>query len=125
MVVVLFGAIPAGMRCYLTAGCGVEYTCRTCASPVGIWPSSILTCTNTTADRKGYPMPVAHLPGNLQMYYEDDDFTDPWSTAETVILHHGNAKNSRLWYAWVPLLAGEFRGVWGGGRGFCRSSFPP
>jgi pimeloyl-ACP methyl ester carboxylesterase len=27
-------------------------------------------------------MPVAQLPGDLQMYYEDDDFTDPWTTAE-------------------------------------------
>jgi 3-oxoadipate enol-lactonase len=69
-------------------------------------------------------MPVAHLPGNLQMYYEDDDFTDPWCTAETVILHHGNAKNSRLWYAWVPLLAGEFRVIRVDARGFGRSSVP-
>jgi hypothetical protein len=28
------------------------------------------------------------------MYYEDDDFTDAWVRAETVILHHGNAKNA-------------------------------
>ena len=49
-------------------------------------------------------MPTAQLPGNLHLYYEDDDFTDPWAASETVILHHGNAKNSQLWYAWVPLL---------------------
>ena len=41
-------------------------------------------------------MPIAQLPGDLQMYYEDDDFTDPWSQVETVILHHGNAKNARF-----------------------------
>jgi hypothetical protein len=29
-------------------------------------------------------MPVAQLAGDLPMYYEDDDFTDPWTTAETV-----------------------------------------
>jgi hypothetical protein len=44
-------------------------------------------------------MPAANLPDDLQMYYEDDYFTDPWSKAETVILHHGIAKNTRLWYA--------------------------
>jgi hypothetical protein len=47
-------------------------------------------------------MPTARLPGDLLMHYEDDDFTDPWSPAEIVILHHGNAKSSRLWYTWVP-----------------------
>ncbi len=51
-------------------------------------------------------MPTVQLPDDLVMYYEDDNFTDPWEEAETVILHHGNARNSRLWYAWVPLLAG-------------------
>ena len=69
-------------------------------------------------------MPIAQLPGDLQMYYDDDDFTDPWSNAETVILQHGNAKNGRLWYAWVPLLAGEFRVIRVDARGFGRSSIP-
>jgi pimeloyl-ACP methyl ester carboxylesterase len=69
-------------------------------------------------------MSVATLPGNLHMYYDDDNFTDPWAPAETVILHHGNAKNARLWYAWVPLLAGEFRVIRLDARGFGRSSIP-
>jgi 3-oxoadipate enol-lactonase len=69
-------------------------------------------------------MPTALLPGDLQMYYEDDDFTDPWAPAETVILHHGNAKNARLWYAWVPLLARDYRVVRVEARGFGRSSIP-
>jgi hypothetical protein len=54
-------------------------------------------------------MPIAQLPGNLRLYYEDDNFTDPWAPSETVILHHGNAKNSQLWYAWVPRLVLRFR----------------
>jgi pimeloyl-ACP methyl ester carboxylesterase len=69
-------------------------------------------------------MPTAQLPGNLRLYYEDDDFTDPWAASETVILHHGNAKNSQLWYAWVPLLAGEFRVIRLDARGFGKSSIP-
>ena len=69
-------------------------------------------------------MPIAQLPGNLRLYYEDDNFTDPWAPAETVILHHGNAKNSQLWYAWVPRLAGEFRVIRLDARGFGKSSIP-
>jgi len=69
-------------------------------------------------------MPTARLPGDLVMYYEDDAFTDPWSEPETVILHHGNAKSSRLWYAWVPLLARDFRVIRVDARGFGRSSVP-
>ena len=69
-------------------------------------------------------MPIAPLPDNVRLYYEDDDFTDPWAGSETVILHHGNAKNSQLWYAWVPLLAGEFRVIRLDARGFGKSSVP-
>ncbi|HXH11939.1 MAG TPA: alpha/beta hydrolase [Alphaproteobacteria bacterium] len=69
-------------------------------------------------------MPIAHLPGELEMYYDDDDFSDPWTQAEAVILHHGNAKNGRLWYAWVPLLARDYRVVRVDARGFGRSSIP-
>ena len=69
-------------------------------------------------------MPIAKLSGDLSMYYEDDDFTAPWSQAETVILHHGNAKNARLWYAWVPLLASDYRVIRLDARGFGRSTVP-
>jgi pimeloyl-ACP methyl ester carboxylesterase len=69
-------------------------------------------------------VPTANLAGELVMHYEDDDFTDPWSPADTVILHHGNAKNGRLWYAWVPLLARNFRVIRVDARGFGRSSVP-
>lgn len=69
-------------------------------------------------------MPSVELPGQLTMYYEDDDFTDPWTQPETVILHHGNAKSSRLWYAWVPLLSADYRVIRLDARGFGRSSVP-
>ena len=70
-------------------------------------------------------MPIANLPGDLAMYYEDDDYTDPWRTPETIVLHHGNAKSSRLWYAWVPFLARQYRVIRVDARGFGRSSVPP
>ena len=70
-------------------------------------------------------MPTVSLPDNLEMYYDDDDYTDPWRTPETVVLHHGNAKNGRLWYAWVPLLARQYRVIRLDARGFGRSTVPP
>jgi len=70
-------------------------------------------------------MPFAKLDDTLEMYYDDDNFTDPWRTPETVVMHHGNAKNSRLWYAWVPLLARQYRLVRLDARGFGRSTVPP
>jgi len=69
-------------------------------------------------------MAIAQLPGNLRMHYQVDDFTDPWAPAETIILHHGNGKNLKLWYAWVPLLARDFRVVRLDARGFGESSVP-
>ena len=70
-------------------------------------------------------MPTVKLDPTLEMYYEDDCYADPWRAPETVILHHGNAKNSRLWYAWVPLLARQYRVIRLDARGFGRSSAPP
>ncbi len=69
-------------------------------------------------------MPIAQLPGDLQMHYEVDDFTDPWAESETVILHHGNGKNLKFWRPWVPLLARDFRVVRLDARGFGGSSVP-
>ncbi len=70
-------------------------------------------------------MPTAKIDDTLEMYYEDDDFADPWSERETIVLHHGMAKNGRLWYAWVPLLARKYRVVRLDARGFGRSTVPP
>jgi len=70
-------------------------------------------------------MAYAELPENLQVFYEDDDFTDPWKKPEAIILQHGNSKNTRLWYKWVPLLAADYRVIRVDARGFGRSSVPP
>jgi pimeloyl-ACP methyl ester carboxylesterase len=69
-------------------------------------------------------MPFADLPGDLRMHYEDDDFTAPWSKAETVIMHHGQGKNGKLLYGWVPPLAADFRVIRVDARGFGQSSVP-
>ncbi len=53
-------------------------------------------------------MPKVSVGGG-QLYYELDDFTDPWQPAETVLFHHGYARNHKFWYAWVPLIGREYR----------------
>ncbi|MFH1485845.1 MAG: alpha/beta hydrolase [Chloroflexota bacterium] len=70
-------------------------------------------------------MPYAKIEGDFEMYYDIDDFTEPWKSPETVVLHHGNCKSSRFWYAWVPLLARHYRVVRLDARGFGQSSVPP
>jgi pimeloyl-ACP methyl ester carboxylesterase len=70
-------------------------------------------------------VPFADLPGDVRLHYDDDDFTDPWLKSETVILQHGQAKSARLWYAWVPLLARDYRVIRIDSRGFGESPPPP
>ena len=70
-------------------------------------------------------MPSARLDDTLDMHYELDDYTDPWTTPQTILLVHGVADTSRAWFAWVPLLARRFRVLRPDLRGFGRSSVPP
>jgi 3-oxoadipate enol-lactonase len=69
-------------------------------------------------------MPFAKIAGDLDMHYEIDDFTDPWKTPDTVVLHHGNCKSSLFWRRWVPILARHFRVVRLDARGYGRSTVP-
>ncbi|MBI2986991.1 MAG: alpha/beta fold hydrolase [Deltaproteobacteria bacterium] len=70
-------------------------------------------------------MPTVRIDDTLEMFYCIDDFTDPWLKPETVLLHHGNAKNHRFWWAWVPILARHYRVVRMDARGFGDSTAPP
>jgi 3-oxoadipate enol-lactonase len=45
--------------------------------------------------------------GHIFVY--DDDFTDAWKPAETVVLQHGFARNGSLWRGWVPYLGRRYR----------------
>jgi pimeloyl-ACP methyl ester carboxylesterase len=62
---------------------------------------------------------------DLEMHYVVDDFTDPWTKPETILLLHGNAESSLAWYAWVPHLARHYRVVRPDRRGFGRSTPMP
>lgn len=64
------------------------------------------------------------LPDGAELFYTVDDFTDPWTTPETVVMHHGMAKNHRLWYAWVPVIARHYRVIRYDMRGMGQSAVP-
>jgi pimeloyl-ACP methyl ester carboxylesterase len=61
---------------------------------------------------------------NYEMYYEVDDFTDPWKPAETIWIQHGFGRSSRFWYHWVPPLAGKYRVLRRDMRGHGQSADP-
>jgi len=66
-------------------------------------------------------MPTLKSPG-FDLHYEVDDFTDPWTKPDTILLLHGNSESSAAWYGWVPLLARRFRVVRPDMRGHGRST---
>lgn len=70
-------------------------------------------------------MPTVEANG-CRMFYEVDDYTDPWVTGkETVWLQHGVGRSTKFWYHWVPALAREYRVIRRDMRGHGQSSAPP
>lgn len=70
-------------------------------------------------------MPKARLAPDLEMYYEVDDYTDPWKSSEAILLLHGNCESSAAWFGWVPHLARELRVVRPDMRGYGQSTPVP
>ena len=70
-------------------------------------------------------MPTFSASPDLQLHYLVDDFTEPWTEPETILLLHGNAESGLAWYAWVPVLARRFRVVRPDMRGYGASTPMP
>ena len=64
------------------------------------------------------------LDDGAELFYTIDDFTDPWTQPETVVLHHGMAKSHKLWFGWVPVIARHYRVLRYDMRGMGQSSVP-
>ena len=64
------------------------------------------------------------LDDGAELFYTVDDFTDPWTRPETVVLHHGMAKSHKMWFGWVPILARHYRVIRFDMRGMGQSSVP-
>ncbi|MBI4203886.1 MAG: alpha/beta hydrolase [Betaproteobacteria bacterium] len=70
-------------------------------------------------------MPTFRSAPDLEMYYQVDGFTDPWTEPETILMLHGNCESGAAWYAWVPHLARRFRVVRPDMRGYGASTPMP
>jgi pimeloyl-ACP methyl ester carboxylesterase len=64
------------------------------------------------------------LDDGTELFYQVDDFTDPWTQPETVVMHHGMAKSHKLWFAWVPIIARHYRVIRYDMRGMGQSDVP-
>jgi pimeloyl-ACP methyl ester carboxylesterase len=60
----------------------------------------------------------------VDFFYREDWFGEPWRKPETVVLIHGNAESSIVWYAWLPRMAQEFRVIRPDLPGLGRSRIP-
>ena len=56
-------------------------------------------------------MPIFKSAPDLEQHYLVDDFTDPWTRPDTILLLHGCAESGLVWYAWMPHLARRFKVV--------------
>jgi 3-oxoadipate enol-lactonase len=63
--------------------------------------------------------------GDCRLFYEIDDYTDPWTTPEAVLLIHGFTESTPAWRAWVPHLARHYRVIRFDQEGFGQSSAVP
>jgi pimeloyl-ACP methyl ester carboxylesterase len=70
-------------------------------------------------------MPNFRPSPDLDMHYEIDNFTDPWTRPQTVLMLHGNAESGLAWWGWVPTLARHYRVVRPDMRGFGQSTPMP
>ncbi|OWT60082.1 alpha/beta fold hydrolase [Candidimonas nitroreducens] len=66
-------------------------------------------------------MPVIQRPSKPDLYYEVDDFTDPWKNAPFILLQHGFGRSTKFWYRWIPYLARFYKVVRADLRGLGRS----
>jgi pimeloyl-ACP methyl ester carboxylesterase len=60
----------------------------------------------------------------LDLFYYDDDFSDPWRPTQTVFMLHGFGRNANFWRAWVPTLARRYRVIRADIRGCGQSEDP-
>jgi len=65
------------------------------------------------------------LADGLAVFLRVDDFTDPWTEPETIVLLHGVAEASEAWFAWIPHLARHYRVLRPDMRGFGRTTPMP
>ncbi|HLF71677.1 MAG TPA: alpha/beta fold hydrolase [Dehalococcoidia bacterium] len=68
-------------------------------------------------------MPTVSVYG-YEVFYYDDDFTDPWRPSEVVLLNHYGTGDSTLYNRWVATLAPHYRVIRWDRPGHGRSQKP-
>ena len=63
-------------------------------------------------------------PNGQRTHVIIDDFTDPWTKPETILIQSGFGRHSAFWYHWVPSLARKYRVIRRDLRGHGLSSTP-
>ncbi|CAK7236631.1 hypothetical protein SBRCBS47491_009703 [Sporothrix bragantina] len=66
---------------------------------------------------------ITHKNG-LKTAYIQDNFTDPWKKAETILIQHGFCRNADHFYHWVPALARKYNVIRRDLRGHGYSDYP-
>jgi 3-oxoadipate enol-lactonase len=67
-------------------------------------------------------MPILKRDKEPDLYYEIDDYTDPWLNAPFIMLQHGFGRSTKFWYRCVPYLARFYKILRIDLRGFGRSA---
>jgi len=67
-------------------------------------------------------MPNVEVAKGVRMHYEVDDYTDPWTEPDCVLMLHGIAETGIAWKSWAPHFARQFRVIRPDLRGFGQSS---
>ncbi|CAK7207776.1 hypothetical protein SEUCBS139899_010589 [Sporothrix eucalyptigena] len=78
------------------------------------------TVTRGPAGKRQY---ITHKNG-LKTAYIQDNFTDPWKKAETILIQHGFCRNADHFYHWVPALARKYNVIRRDLRGHGYSDYP-
>jgi pimeloyl-ACP methyl ester carboxylesterase len=75
--------------------------------------------------REERAMPDFRVDADCRLHYEIDDYTDPWSAPEHIVLLHGLGESGAVWFGWIPHLARRLRVVRPDMRGFGASTPMP
>lgn len=67
-------------------------------------------------------MPTAEISPRVKLHYEIDDYTNPWTQPDCVLMLHGIAETASAWRVWVPAFTRKFRVIRPDLRGFGQSS---
>lgn len=130
-----------GERSVSTVVCGVKFYIAEIASairgrildeyntvkelPLYLFSLLMLTRTMPTASHSVNSVSrILKHPNGQTTHLIEDDYTDPWTKPEAIVIQGGFGRHSAFWYHWVPILARHYRVIRRDTRGHRKSSTP-